>query len=86
MSRQKFYVATGFGARPRCLGRDKGLLVSRQGFPKGGPFLSRHKNLCQNKLSKGGVAIECFLSRPTDQACLPDRALGARAQQAWARA
>ena len=40
VSRQKFCVATGFGDGSG-LGREKGLLVSRQSFPKVGTFLSR---------------------------------------------
>ena len=59
VSRQKFSVAIDFRARSD-LGRDKGLLMSRQSFPRGGTFLLRHKTLCHDKNSKGGVATQCF--------------------------
>ena len=40
--------------------RDNGQFVSQQSFPKGGPFLSRQKTLCRDRVSKGGVATRCF--------------------------
>ena len=58
--RQKFCVATRLGAGPG-LGHDKGLLVSQQSFPRAGPFLSRQKILCRDRVCRGGVAIESFL-------------------------
>ena len=51
--------------------------MSLQSFPKAGLFLSRQKILCRYKVCRGGVATESFLSRPTDQACARNRALGA---------
>ena len=59
VSQQKFCVVTRLGAEP-CLGRDNGQFVSKQSFPKGGPFLSRQKTLCRDRVSKGGVATRCF--------------------------
>ena len=77
-SRHKFCVTTRFGTGNRCLGRDKGPLVLRQSFPKAGPFLSRHKTLCHDRVSQGGVAIKSFLSRPTNQAYALDIAMVTR--------
>ena len=59
-SQHKFCVGIGFGAGTRCLGRDKGPLVSRQSFPKGGTFLSRSKNLCRDRVFEDGVVTGCF--------------------------
>ena len=36
--------------------------MSQHSFPKVEPFLLRQKTLCRNRVSKGGVAIESFLS------------------------
>ena len=51
--------------------------MSRHSFPKVGPFLSRQKTLYCDRVSKGGVATESFLSQPSNQAYTHDRALGA---------
>ena len=52
----------GFGAGIRCLGCGKGPLVLRQSFLKVGSFLLRQKILCHDRVCKGGVATESFLS------------------------
>ena len=80
MSQQEFSVATGFGAR-LGLGGDKGLLMSRRIFPRGGTFLSRHKTLCRDRNSKGGVATKYF-SIATQRTGLPTRQGAGRARQA----